>query len=129
MTTVLFEIEFYLLILCSLLLPCGIYATMLFKRTISQWTVLLLAIILMILSGVDFVLLQKLATKAKLSTSLFDDLIFNTEVAIALYVLPATFAGIGINLISHVLIRHLNLAESRFSRQQKADQKEDHIRP
>ena len=34
----------------------------------------------------------------------------------SLYLLPAVFAGIGVNLVSHVVIRHLNLAESRFER-------------
>ena len=66
------------------------------------------------LSGVDLVLLQKLAEKAKLSLSTFDDRLFVTELSIALYLLPAVFAGIGVNLVSHVLIRHLNRAEKRF---------------
>jgi len=95
-------------------LPAGIYATLLIKRSISQWTVLVLALVLIALSGIDFVLLQKLAEKAKLSSSAFDDRMFVTELSMALYLLPAVFAGIGVNLVSHVVIRHLNLAESRF---------------
>lgn len=71
---------------------------------------------LITLSGIDFVLLQKLAEKAKLSSSAFDDRMFVTELSMALYLLPAVFAGIGVNLVSHVVIRHLNLAESRFER-------------
>ena len=116
MTTVLYEVEFFLLVLTSLLLPAGIYATLLLKRSISQWTVLVLALVLITLSGIDFVLLQKLAEKAKLSSSAFDDRMFVTELSMALYLLPAVFAGIGVNLVSHVVIRHLNLAESRFER-------------
>ena len=114
MTTALYEVDFFLLVTTSLLLPAGIYATLLLKRSISQWTVLVLALVLITLSGIDFVLLQKLAEKAKLSSSAFDDRMFVTELSMALYLLPAVFAGIGVNLVSHVVIRHLNLAENRF---------------
>ncbi len=116
MTTALYEVDFFLLVTTSLLLPAGIYATLLLKRSISQWTVLVLALVLITLSGIDFVLLQKLAEKAKLSSSAFDDRMFVTELSMALYLLPAVFAGIGVNLVSHVVIRHLKLAESRFER-------------
>lgn len=116
MTTALYEVDFFLLVTTSLLLPAGIYATLLLKRSISQWTVLVLALVLITLSCIDFVLLQKLAEKAKLSSSAFDDRMFVTELSMALYLLPAVFAGIGVNLVSHVVIRHLNLAESRFER-------------
>ena len=61
MTTALYEVDFFLLVTTSLLLPAGIYATLLLKRSISQWTVLVLALVLITLSGIDFVLLQKLA--------------------------------------------------------------------
>lgn len=116
MSTALYEVDFFLLVTTSLLLPAGIYATLLLKRSISQWSVLVLALVLITLSGIDFVLLQKLAEKAKLSSSAFDDRMFVTELSMALYLLPAVFAGIGVNLVSHVVIRHLNLAESRFER-------------
>ena len=116
MTTALYEVDFFLLVTTSLLLPAGIYATLLLKRSISQWTVLVLALVLITFSVIDFVLLQKLAEKAKLSSSAFDDRMFVTELSLALYLLPAVFAGIGVNLVSHVVIRHLNLAESRFER-------------
>ncbi len=86
MTTALYEVDFFLLVITSVLLPAGI----------------------------DFVLLQKLAEKAKMSSSVFDDRLFVTELSMALYLLPAVFAGIGVNLVSHVVIRHLKLAENRF---------------
>ena len=38
--------------------------------------------------------------------------------ALGLYLLPALFAGIGINLVSHVLIHHLVSAERRFDQNQ-----------
>jgi hypothetical protein len=54
---------------------------------------------------------------AKLTPSLADDKIFVSEVSIALYLLPAMFGGIGINLLSHVLISHLYSAEKRFKKE------------
>ncbi|WP_263772832.1 hypothetical protein [Propionivibrio soli] len=114
MTTAFYELEFLILVFTSLLLPCGIYALLLFKKTISHWTVLFLALVLIALSGIDLVLLQMLTEKAKVSLSTLDDRFFVTELSMTLYILPAVFAGIGINLVSHVLIRHLNRAESRF---------------
>lgn len=114
MDSVFFQIEFLILVLGSVLLPGGIYLFMLLRRSISPWTVLALAIALIALAGVDLVMLQKLAVAARQSSSTLDDNFFGTELSLALYLLPALFAGIGINLVSHVLIRHLEGAERRF---------------
>lgn len=43
-----------------------------------------------------------------------EDLYFASEVALALYLLPMVLAGIGVNLVSHVLVHHLAEAERRF---------------
>jgi hypothetical protein len=51
---------------------------------------------------------------AKLSASFIDDALFASELSLALYLLPALFGGIGINLVSHVLVNHLVQAEKRF---------------
>jgi hypothetical protein len=115
---VFFEIEFIFLIGSSVLLPAGIYAFLLLTKSISRWTVLFLAVTLIALSGADVFLLQTLAEQAKTTTSLFDDKLFSSELSVALYLLPAVFAGIGVNLISHVLTRHLEDAEELFERQQ-----------
>ena len=64
--SVFLQIEFFLLVAFSIVVPAAIFWVMLAKRTIS------------------------------------------------LYLLPALFAGIGINLVSHVLIYHLASAEHRF---------------
>jgi hypothetical protein len=53
---------------------------------------------------------------AKLSPSAFDDKIFSSEIAVALYLLPAMFAGTGINVVSHILINHLIEAEKSFDK-------------
>lgn len=114
--SVFVEIEFLLLVVCSIILPVGIYAYMMWKSAISRKTVLLFGCILIAISGASIFLLQRLAEMAKLSPALLDDRIFVSELSVALYLLPALFAGIGINTISHILISHLAEAEKRFDR-------------
>ena len=121
MNSVFYEIEFFILVLTSLLLPAGIYAVLLLKRSISHWTVLFLAVVLITLSGIDLVLLQALAARARTTPSTFDEKLFTTELAIALYLLPAVFAGIGVNLVSHVPIRHLTHAEAKFDHEARIE--------
>ena len=105
--SVFIETEFFLLIIFSLVLPIGIYSTMMLKKAISRVTILLFGISLIFISGVSVVLLQRLATMAKLSPSLLDDRFFASEISAALYLVPALFAGIGINIISNILVNHL----------------------
>jgi len=113
--SVFLEFEFLALILCSLFLPIGVYVYALLKRAISRNTVLLLGGVLIILSGIDIFLLQRLGEMAKHTPSMLDDAVFASEIAAALYLLPALFAGIGVNMLSHVLISHLAQAEARFN--------------
>lgn len=113
----LFEIEFLALAIFSFVLPVSIYGYMMWKKAISRKTVLFLGVLLIVIAGVDVVLLQKLTELAKKSPSLFDDKIFASELSLALYLLPALFAGIGVNLISHILISHLADAERRLDRE------------
>jgi hypothetical protein len=107
--------RFWLLVLFSGVLPFAIYWALLVKRAISRTGVLLLGLSLVAIAGVDVYLLQSLATLAKLTPSVADDAVFVSEVSIALYLLPAMFGGIGINVISHVLLIHLVEAEARFN--------------
>lgn len=127
--TVFLKTEFFLLVLCSIVMPIGIYSYLLGKRAISRLTVILLGVILVVISGVDLLLLQKLKSMVQLSSSVFDDAIFASELTIALYLLPAFFAGIGINLVSHVVIRHLNDAEQRFDQQEADSGKRSNQKP
>jgi len=113
-TTVFTEIKFWLLIVFSVVLPLGIYAVMLTKRAISRYTVLVFGVALVVIAGLDVYLLQSLAASAKLTPSVADDAVFLSEISLALYLLPAMFGGIGINLISHVLVNHLVEAQKRF---------------
>ncbi len=41
------------------------------------------------------------------------------ESSVALYLLLLMFAGVGVNMISHVLIEHLKGAERRFDKDHK----------
>ena len=54
---------------------------------------------------------------AKLTPSLADDAVFVSELSLALYLLPAMVGGIGVNVISQVLIRHLVEAEKQFEKE------------
>ena len=115
-SSVFIELYFWILVVCSLIVPVLIYMALLFKREISRAAILMLGLTLVAISGVDVFLLQRLQTMSKLSPSLLDDAVFNSEVTIGFYLLPALFAGVGIDVISHVLIRHLDKAQETFRR-------------
>lgn len=112
--SIFLEKEFILLVIFSLLFPALIYGTMWLRHAISRGTVLIFGFVLIVLSGMDIYLLQILSSMAKHSPSMLDYKIFSSEISVALYLLPALFAGTGINVVSHILINHLNEAESRF---------------
>jgi|SRR6185369_4382919 len=116
-SSVFIELYFWMLVACSLVFPVLIYFALLFKRAISRAAILVLGMTLVAISGVDVFLLQSLQTMSKLSPSLLDDVVFNSEVTIGFYLLPALFAGVGIDVISHVLIRHLDKAQKTFHRE------------
>jgi hypothetical protein len=115
--SVFFEFEFISLVAFSLILPTGVYFFMMWKQTISRKTVLVLGLVMMLIAGVDVFLLQRLKALAQASPSMIDDLFFGSELSLTLYLLPALFAGLGVNMISHVLIQHLVDAERRFDRE------------
>ncbi|CAN7208613.1 hypothetical protein LJR118_000674 [Acidovorax sp. LjRoot118] len=115
--SVFVELRFWVLVVFSLVLPAGIYAALLRTRAISRLAVLGFGIALVLIAGVDVYLLQSLAALARHTPSMADDAVFLSELSIALYVLPVVFGGIGVNLISHVLLHHLTEAEKRFERE------------
>ena len=114
--TVFVEVKFWLLACFSVAAPVLIYALLLKSRSISRSAVLLFGLVLVALAGVDVYLLRSLEVLARLSPSLADDAIFASEVSVALYVFPILLGGVGVNVISHVLIRHLLKAETQFDR-------------
>lgn len=113
-SSVFIELRFWLLMALSLVAPVAIYYGLLISRAVSSRTVLALGLLLTVLSGVDVYLLQALGHMAQQTRSLADDAVFLSELSVALYVLPVLFAGVGVNLVSHVLVRHLREAERRF---------------
>ena len=109
------EVSFWFMVAISVVLPFGIYVVMISKRAISRWTVLALGFTMVAIAAVNVYFLQRMASAAAVTPSLADDMFFVSEVRVALYLLPALFAGLGINLISHVLTTHLTAAERRFN--------------
>ncbi|CAH1199700.1 conserved membrane hypothetical protein [Candidatus Nitrotoga sp. BS] len=113
------EIEFISLIIFSFILPFSIYIYMMRRKAISRKLVLLFGVILITISGINVVLLQSLSEMAAKSSSLLDDKVFTSELSIALYLIPIIFAGIGVNILSHILISHLADAEKQFDREHR----------
>jgi hypothetical protein len=97
-------------------LPILLYWFLWHKRAVSGFSVVLFGIGLIIIAGIDVFFLRLLADIAKNSISRIDDRIFNSELSVALYLLPALYAGTGINLISHILINQLIKAEKNFDK-------------
>lgn len=119
-TTVFTETRFWLLIASSLLLPFGIYGLLLARKSVSRTRVLMLGLAMVAMAGIDVFLLQHLAAMARLSPSLSDDAVFVSELSVALYLLPAMFGGIGVNIISHVLMTHLVEAQKRHDKERSS---------
>ena len=119
MSALFFRLEFFLLLMFSFLIPSAIYLTMMIKHSISRMAVLLFGVTLLLLAGVDVVLLHHLENETRHTAILFEDKIFTSELSLALYLLPLVSAGIGINIVSHLLIRHLTEAERNFDQAQQ----------
>lgn len=115
--SVFVEARFWLLVFFSVIVPFAIYGGLLLRRAISRTTVLCFGLALVWIAGVDVYLLQLLAVKAQATPSLADDHVFVSELSMALYLLPLMFGGIGVNLISDVLVQHLRTAEARYDAQ------------
>jgi len=116
---VFFEMELILLVIFSVFIPVGIYLFLYKKIAISRWTVVAFALLLVVVAGIDVILLQSLTEKAKATESLLHDRLFSGQLSLILYLLPAAFAGLGVNLLSHVLVNHLNDAEKEFDREHR----------
>ncbi|AVP58281.1 hypothetical protein [Pulveribacter suum] len=119
--TVFTQLRFGALVVFSIVLPCVIYGLLLAKRSVSPLVVLFFGLLLVFIAGVDVYLLQTLAADARGTLSRADNALFTSEVSAALYLLPALVGGVGVNVTSHVLIRHLFGAERRFEHAQEED--------
>lgn len=105
------------MMVASVVMPFGIYSYLILKRAISKKTTLIFGFALVAIAGMDVYFLKVLSAAAKLSPSLADDTIFVSEISLALYLVPAMFGGIGVNIISHVLVKHLDEAHQRFKKE------------
>lgn len=117
---VLFESKVVLLSVVSVILPAGIYTFLYRKIAISRWTVVSFALLLVALAGIDVAVLQSLTDIANRSDTLNRHRLLFSQLSLILYLLPAAFGGMGINLLSHVLINHLNEAERKFDRERRS---------
>jgi len=115
--SVFVEFEFWLLVVFSILMPAAIIWMCLTIRKVSRNHVLAVGLLLVVIAGVDIYLLQGLQRRSRETPSTADDVIFDSEITVGLYLLPALLAGIGVNVASHVIIQHLSDAQLRFVRQ------------
>jgi glucan phosphoethanolaminetransferase (alkaline phosphatase superfamily) len=118
-TSLYLEGEFWALVVVSVLVPAAVFIWLIRRRKISRLAVASIAVSLVVLSGVDAILLQRLSAMAKSTPGVGDDRVFASEFSLALYILPLLTAGIGINLLTHVLNRHLIIAELEYDREQR----------
>lgn len=107
------EARFWITVLVSVVLPCCIYGVLHARRAISRSTLLLLGVSLILIATLDVYVLQRLAAQSLATLSTVDDAVFASELSVALYLLPALFGGLGINVISHVLTSHLPETRSK----------------
>lgn len=115
--SVFVELEFWLLVVFSIVVPTGIVWLSLNIRKVSRNHVLAVGLLMVAIAGVDIYLLQALQRRSRETPSTADDVIFDSEITVGLYVLPALLAGIGVNVASHVIIQHLSDAQRQFLRQ------------
>jgi hypothetical protein len=113
-STVFAEAKFWMMVMASVVLPFGLYTVLMTKRAISTRSTLLLGFALVAIAALDVYFLRILSSAAKATPSLADDAVFLSEISLALYLLPVMFGGIGVNVISHVLVKHLDDANRRF---------------
>jgi len=101
------EGEFVALVAFSIFIAALIYRAMWSRRAISRSRALIFGLTLIILAGVDVFLLRVLTSLARFSPSVFNDVVFDSELTVALYLLPTLFGGTGINVVSHLVIQPL----------------------
>lgn len=118
--TVFTQVRFWLLVLCSLIFPAAIFITLFVRREFSKRTVLAFGLMLIVLAGVDIFVLRALSLEAQATPSLADDIVFSSELSIALYIIPAAFGTFGLNMVSHVLMHYLKQKEARFEAHREA---------
>ena len=117
--SVFVELRFWLLVVLSFAAPVAMYRVLIHRRSIVRSAVFVLGISLVLISAVDVYLLQTLATHARLTASTVDNALFDSELSVALYAFPLFFGGLGMNVVSHLVIDHLLRAERRYDREHR----------
>ena len=116
-SSVFVELKFWLLIVVSVVVPVFMYFLQRRRHAVSPQFVLTFGLVLIAISGLDVYLLQTLAAESRLTHSLMDNAIFNSEMSLSLYAFPFLFGGVGINMVSDMLVGHLMNAEERYEQQ------------
>lgn len=104
-------IEFWGLVFISSALPCIIFFRFIHKRKRRHAHILSFALLLILLSGADVLLLHQLEIIVRETGNLMDDLFFISEYSLALYILPLVLGALGSDLLSHVIKAHILIAE------------------
>lgn len=107
------ELKFWLLVVLSLAVPLMMYLLQRRKRDAPSIFIFPFSLVLIVISGADVYLLQALAVASRATPSLLDDEIFDSALSLGLYVFPVAYGGIGLNLISAVLLAHFASIEAR----------------
>ena len=115
--SVFVEVRFWLLVFITLVAPLAMYVLLRHQRAVSRASVLLLGLTLVVIAAVDVWLLHGLQAAAIKNLSRLDDFL-DSEVTLSLYLIPALFGGVGIDLVSTVIRQHL-LRIERHHRQHR----------
>ena len=62
-----YETELILLVILSVIIPAGIYGFLYSKISISRWTVVAFAMLLVGVAGIDVILLQSISEQARVA--------------------------------------------------------------
>ena len=108
---VFLKAQFWVLVISSILIPTWLCWIMLSRKKISRNTVIAFGVALLLLAAVDLILMPILYNQARQSKSTADDTVFASSYSVALYLLPLISAGLGVNLISHMLRSRLKFAD------------------
>ena len=107
--SILIKAEFWGLVAVSIALPVAVIWHLVRVVRISRALLIGYSITLMGVSGLDAVLIKAIAVLARQTSSLADDKVFLGEYSLALYLLPLISAGVGMNLLTYTITRHLRI--------------------
>jgi len=118
--SVFVELRFWLLMFMTVVAPLGIYLVLRHRRAVSRASVLLLGVALVFIAAVDVFLPHGLQNAAAHNISDLDDFL-DSEVTLGLYLIPALFGGVGIDLVSTIIRQHLLHIERRHRQHRRRD--------